>query len=553
MTFNFQAIRTRVIALGLVACLGALALRQFVVLPQFEARLLEVVTSQQILIANYIARDIEHALGTRMVQAERSAAEAQGVAPNKLQEWIEQRQRANPSFGGGMLVVRADGGAVLAEYPILPGRAQRNFQHYPWFRKALQASKGAISQAAPAPHSAEPAILFTAPIRNREGKTVALLAAVALLSQHDFLDGFRNTHLGASGELMLVSTGDNLVIAASDPTMVMKPGSAAQSARWQANVDEARRKGSIAVNARGVEELSVMAIVPSTGWLVVARLPTSEALSPVGGMQRFLWSVTAAVFCGMLVLLTVGLGRILRPLVDTSNALRDMAEGKRPLAPLPVVRSDEVGQLVAGFNVLVDRLKVEEFARKAGEERLEFMAHHDSLTGLYNRAMLEDRLGLELARAERFGSQTALLFCDLDGFKDINDQHGHHAGDEVLCEVARRLSTLRRRADTVARLGGDEFVILLPDLKDARATAVLVAQQCLEAMRAPFEVAGVQCALGMSIGIAYHDGDVVAPSSLLDQADLAMYQAKRQGKGRYFFMVDIGTAVTHTAARGVQA
>ena len=189
-----------------------------------------------------------------------------------------------------------------------------------------------------------------------------------------------------------------------------------------------------------------------------------------------------------------------------------------------------------GFNYLVARLRNEEAARQTSEARLEFMAHHDGLTGLHNRIMLEDRLEQALARAERAGTQVALLFCDLDGFKPINDRYGHDAGDVVLRQIAQRLSQGRRRTDTVARLGGDEFVILLADLDDARAAAKTVAEQCLTAIREPFEIDGTTLTLGMSICIALHAGTAIAPSYLISQADIAMYRAKHAGKGSYFFI-----------------
>jgi diguanylate cyclase (GGDEF)-like protein len=174
----------------------------------------------------------------------------------------------------------------------------------------------------------------------------------------------------------------------------------------------------------------------------------------------------------------------------------------------------------------VERLHKEKAAREASDARLKFLAHHDSLTGLYNRAMLEDRLEQALARMERDRSQIALLFCDLDGFKAINDQHGHNAGDAVLRQVAHRLAKGRRKVDTVARLGGDEFVILLTGLADARTTANLVAQQCLAAVSEPFRIEEKIITLGISVGIALHTGSAVASSYLIAQADIAMYHAQ---------------------------
>src|SRR3954454_21801687 len=157
-------------------------------------------------------------------------------------------------------------------------------------------------------------------------------------------------------------------------------------------------------------------------------------------------------------------------------------------------------------------------------------AFHDSLTGLPNRALFLDRLELAHARAQRSGSPIAVLFMDLDAFKNVNDSLGHAAGDELLVMVAGRLRRWVRPSDTAARFGGDEFAILLEDL-DASNAAQLVAQRILDSLREPFEIQGQEVYVGASIGIASsaHPGS----DDLLRNADLAMYRAKGLGKGRH--------------------
>ncbi|MDE1715776.1 GGDEF domain-containing protein, partial [Chromobacterium amazonense] len=158
------------------------------------------------------------------------------------------------------------------------------------------------------------------------------------------------------------------------------------------------------------------------------------------------------------------------------------------------------------------------------------LAHHDPLTGLPNRALLTDRLQVAQAQAKRKGNALALLFMDLDGFKTINDKHGHKAGDKVLWLVAQRLSAIVRQTDTLARIGGDEFVLLLSDLDDnADDIAHTVAAKCLEAFAAPFSVGVADCPLGISIGIAIGSG-LSTPDQLLQAADQAMYRVKKTGR-----------------------
>ncbi|MGI8461686.1 MAG: putative bifunctional diguanylate cyclase/phosphodiesterase, partial [Solirubrobacterales bacterium] len=158
-------------------------------------------------------------------------------------------------------------------------------------------------------------------------------------------------------------------------------------------------------------------------------------------------------------------------------------------------------------------------------------AFHDSLTTLPNRALFIDRLEHALTRLARGGAPVAVLFCDLDGFKTVNDSLGHAAGDQLLRSVGARLAAAIRPSDTVARFGGDEFAILLEEL-GAPADAVRAASRVLEALRASFDIAGRDIHVGVSIGIATAGGADDA-DALLRNADLAMYRAKARGRGRY--------------------
>jgi diguanylate cyclase (GGDEF)-like protein len=278
-------------------------------------------------------------------------------------------------------------------------------------------------------------------------------------------------------------------------------------------------------------------------WFVVARLPTAEAYKPVEALRQFFVKNSVLVISVLLVILIPLLVFLLRPLTQASAAIQAMAEGRRELEELPEGRADEVGQLVRGFNQLVRRLREKEQALLASEARLSFMAQHDPLTGLPNRMMFEDRFDQAVKRCQRHGSELALLFCDLDGFKLINDMHGHQAGDAVLREVAARLSAGRRAEDTVARLGGDEFVLLLGDQSDARTAARLVGEQCLHAVSEPYVLEEGTVTLGLSIGVAVYRGGGSA-THLLTLADAAMYQAKRAGKGRLVFVSEDGQDAT---------
>jgi diguanylate cyclase (GGDEF)-like protein/PAS domain S-box-containing protein len=176
--------------------------------------------------------------------------------------------------------------------------------------------------------------------------------------------------------------------------------------------------------------------------------------------------------------------------------------------------------------------------RLEAERQVAFLAYHDGLTGLPNRALLEEHLRKALARARRTGGNVGLIYVDLDGFKLVNDSLGHASGDEVLREAAERLAMTTRASDLLARQGGDEFLLLLGDVdrrRDPEEVAVAASRRILEALGEPFHVAGAEFQLGASIGIALYPRDAHDPDGLLKAADGAMYRAKRAGRGGYAF------------------
>ena len=173
---------------------------------------------------------------------------------------------------------------------------------------------------------------------------------------------------------------------------------------------------------------------------------------------------------------------------------------------------------------VLERQSVEETLRRT-EEKLRFLAHHDALTGLPNRALFYDRLEQALAIATRGRRRVGVLFLDLDDFKPINDSYGHAAGDELLQALAARLTDELRQTDTVARIGGDEFTVILWDVLDPAAVAA-VAEKLAESISRPVRMAGRECRVGVSIGQAVFPDDGRDADELLGVADAAMYRMK---------------------------
>lgn len=172
-------------------------------------------------------------------------------------------------------------------------------------------------------------------------------------------------------------------------------------------------------------------------------------------------------------------------------------------------------------------------------------AHFDSLTRLPNRPNFMDLFAREIKRAERHNAMLALLFIDLDGFSQVNDELGHSAGDELLVHAADRLRSCLRKMDVVARLGGDEFTVLVPEIREP-GDASIVARHLIEVLSQPFTVSGTETFVAASVGIAIFPGDGVSTDELLRNADTAMYRAKEQGRGTHVFFKE---EMTRTARR----
>lgn len=172
--------------------------------------------------------------------------------------------------------------------------------------------------------------------------------------------------------------------------------------------------------------------------------------------------------------------------------------------------------------------------RYLAEARIHHMAHHDALTGLPNRILLEDRINQAIAQAQRSRQLVAVLFIDLDHFKCINDSFGHQIGDRLLQLMAIRFQECLRKGDSVARLGGDEFILILPALT-GDCDAVKAAQKVLDALQQTFVAEGHELHVTGSIGISFYPTDGPNAETLLQAADMAMYHAKTKGRGNYQF------------------
>lgn len=533
MTFRrprrlFDSVITRLMLLGLCIVLIGIVARYYTFSNFLREDLGAVVEAQQYALATYVARDIDDKIVQRRQLLERLATALPRELldrPRALREWLKERYDYQQLFSAGLFIADTRGLAI-ADYPALPDRVGGNYADRDYIQAAL-AGQASIGSPIMGRAAKEPVLPMAVPLKNDKGEIRGVLVGITALAAPGFLDLLQKSRIGKStGGFLLISPRDKLFVAASEPDMVFKPTPPPGINTLHDRAMGGYRGTGITINAKGVEEVSAMVTVPSTGWFVVARLPSGEAFATVARTQSFLLKNAVVGISIFALLASCGMYFVLRPLFRAADHADRMTRGELPLAPLPVSRNDEVGYLIRAFNRLLMKLDEQ-------QAELARIAHHDPLTGLPNRALLSDRLRLALAQAQRKGNQVGLLFMDLDGFKQINDTLGHKAGDEALRQVTQRLSQIVRQADTLARVGGDEFVLLLCDLgDDAETAASTVAVKCIEVLKPPFAIGETTCTMGVSIGIAVGYGDVSADTLLL-AADRGMYQAKKAGRGRY--------------------
>lgn len=534
------SIATRIVLIGvLVVVVGTVS--RYVALGRFlREDVSTVVANQQLALTTFVAKDVDHKIVERKDLLESLARvfpRSLLQRPEALQAWLQERVQLQTLFSQGIDIARPDG-AFIGNKPL------RN-KVQPHLLDAAREGRWAVGHLEIDPTDGKALIPVSAPVRTASGELVAVLIGHTAVHAPNFLNFSAQDRIGQAGGLLLISPQDKLFLASTRPDMVLQPTPPPGVNTLHDKAMQGYRGTGITQNARGEEEIAAMVSVPSTGWFVVGRIPTAEALATVGRAQRYVAGNSLVVVLLFIVVAVTSLNYVFRPLRSAADHADRMTRGEAPLEPLKVVRNDEVGELTAAFNRLLAKLE-------HSQRQMVHMAHHDALTGLPNRTLLADRLTQALAWAHRQGEYVGLLYMDLDKFKPINDRFGHDVGDAVLVKVARRLESVLRESDTLARIGGDEFVIVLGPLgtgerDTALAAATTVAQKCIDAIAPASDPQNDLFGVCLSMGIAVEKTPCQA-DALQTAADSAMYLAKQQGGSTYVVAPTISTSPATASA-----
>jgi diguanylate cyclase (GGDEF)-like protein/hemerythrin-like metal-binding protein len=525
----FRSIKFRFIALVLLLTTAAVCARLFIGIPFLSHQVEDQVLSQEQSLVNAVAQAIDSAIQLHLNTIDTLATDLPPALlhhPKALTVWLEAQLRTHPQYDQLMLV---DEQGLLLGMSAQPASSAvvADQAREAWFRQAIIQHRPVLTPPERQLRSNAGFIPFAAPIYTTQGQLRGVLCGRSRLDSPALLAGLQASRPGKDGRFLMVFPGKQrlLTITANAFELTAAPPNGANPLfdRSQTGFDATHQ----AADADGTPYIAARTHVSGTGWYLVAAMPVSEALRPVDALQSLsLKSLTVflvLLFAGIALFLFV----VLAPLSKVAQTMREMANGTRPLAQIPVRRRDEVGDLLRGFNHLVTKLGEKEQALHSTLKTLDQLASTDALTGTWNRRLFSEQATREHERAARQGLALSIMLLDLDRFKHINDTRGHAGGDRVLQHVAQCILKILRKTDALARWGGEEFIILLPDTGLEQATRLAERVRAhIDAGRSP-DLPHITA----SIGVATY-----TPPETLDQwiarADAAMYRAKRLGRNR---------------------
>jgi diguanylate cyclase (GGDEF)-like protein len=479
--------------------------------------------------ADYVASDIDAKIQLRLralTQLAQSITPELMADPKRLSTHLRQADPAHSLLEMGFFVLNANGTVIADQFTILRGIGT-SFKDRPFFQDALKSPRAVISDPVLGRLNNRPLVSMAIALRDASGQVLGVLSCSIYPSNTDLFGRMEGTRLGRTGYFIVISPKSRKIVSATDTRRILQTVPVGSNQLLERRIREGYDGPGVATTSTGMETFTVSRRLPTTGWILVAGMETREAFAPIAHQKQQIYLSALLMTALMFLVLRQVLARQMVPLLKASESMRQMVDGKTAFAPLPVRRSDEIGQLIESFNALV-------LWRTVAEHQMEFLAHHDPLTALPNRLLVEDRFGQAAGFADRSGHKMALLSLDLDKFKSINDSLGHSLGDALLKQIASRLCEGLRDTDTLSRQGGDEFLLLLPSLDDGDAT-LPVLDKLMEGLQAPFHIEGHELSTTVSIGVALYPEDGRDFSTLLKHADMAMYRAKEAGGNSYCF------------------
>lgn len=481
----------------------------------FKREFKKSISAQQFTLLTVVTQNIDQKLASsqRVVVDVSRLITPEIVSDDKAaQRFLDLRPGTHSLFDNGLFIFSPDGN-IIAESPYRPNRHGRDISFREYFKRTVASGEPVISEPYVSTHTpGAPAVMFTAPVRDKSGKLIAIFGASLNLLQDNFLGELSRTRIAGAGYLYIITRGRTLIMHPDRSRIMQNPGIPGTNKL----LDEAYRgfEGSGEnVNSRGLQSLASFKRFKTTDWIMGANFPLAEAYSPIYRFRRYL---LGAIFIGTLfgfLVVRRMMERFTSTLVRFADHVKNISTRKGEERLFSNESSDEIGILVRTFNTMIQH-------QDQKNAELEHTSTHDSLSGLYNRAYFDS----ELERLSRGRTvPISVVVADIDGLKKCNDAIGHAAGDALIKATAQILLGSFRSEDIVARIGGDEFAVLLPGVDTEQVQMALERVRSFEAnAELPSHLA---CPFSISLGHTTSK----TPEGLLEafrQADQRMYIEK---------------------------
>jgi diguanylate cyclase (GGDEF)-like protein len=522
MKFSLNLSKKVALTALLLFCIGFLPLLVLTT-AKLEKNITQLLSNQQLASTSFVASDIEQKILLRMQALQDIANNLPVKQINSsvaITEYLSQRIAIYRLYSGGVFVIGMDG-AGIADHSKLDGRAHANFSGYEYFKDVVRTGLPAIGKPRTGRFSHQLGVTIAVPVKNTQGDLVAVLAGVINLSDSTVFDNAK-ARIGKTGEYLLVSVRDELVFIDPDNMHNMMqlnevfPENLAKA--LLTGVGETKVLYTLDHNRK---HLTSTKYILDGRWLVLGMIPVDEVFQPISALKNELYAISIFSLLVITGLMWWLMHRHLKPLVIATGQLRKMVFEGAPLHELTIERNDEIGDLFHSFNKLQSEVK-------SSHEALESQARKDFLTGLSNRRDFMDLAEAALMRSERYDRPLSVFMLDIDHFKKINDTYGHQVGDEVLRHLSGIMQKALREVDIIGRIGGEEFAVLLPETTLDNATKVAERLRQKISLYAIPLTSGLPLHFSVSIGVAVLSSKGLNIDTLLNFADEALYEAKRE-------------------------
>jgi len=487
----------------------------------FKHELKQTISNQQFTMLTVIGQNIDQKLkSSQKIIVDVSVHVTPDITRDSdaAQRFLDSRSGTRSTFDNGLYLFTRDG-RIIAESPFRPGRRGRDISFREFYKKTMATGQPVISEPYVSTHTpGAPAVVFTAPLKDADGRITAILAGSLNLLNHNFLGELSGTRIASSGYLYLLTSGRTMIMH-PDKSRIMQSAAPPGANLLLDRALKGFEGSSENVNSRGVRALTSIIHLKAADWLIAANYPLDEAYLPIYRAERYL---VILLFIGTAVVI-LAVRRIMER--NTSTLVRFASHVRTIGAKQGAERlfshdsDDEIGLLVKTFNTMV-------IDHDAKSEELLNISNHDALSGLYNRAYFDEELK-RLSSSDRSGV-VSVVMADIDDLKVCNDRYGHSVGDALIKATSEILLESFRTSDVVARFGGDEFAVLLPGVGVEQAQ---IAMRRVRTLAEKYEALVEGIPMSISLGCATVDNPADLPEAM-KQADQQMYLDKMSAKRR---------------------